>query len=65
MCYRNCAFSIKHLYNASHMRRKNLKLIAHRVPVEAAEHLRRVAKRRKTTMQALICDAIMKLDKLD
>jgi hypothetical protein len=47
------------------MRRKNLKLIAHRVPHEAIEHLRRVAKIRKTTMQALICDAIMKLDKLD
>ncbi len=51
---------------ASHMtRRKTLKLIAHRVPHEAIEHLRLVAKIRKTTMQALICDAIMKLDKLD
>ena len=46
---------------ASNMKRKNLKLIAHRVPLASIEHLRRAARRRRQTIAQTLADAIGQL----
>jgi len=55
------ALDLSPSYASNIMKRKNLKLIAHRVPLASIEHLRRAARRRRQTIAQTLADAIGQL----